>query len=92
MKMNMPVMEIIKFDSNDVIATSGNTMASCYEYYFIPGDSDKGTVDTEELFNCDFSMPNGELSSFKSQVKNPEYGRHYDYLDGKWSECNHNHN
>lgn len=85
MKMNMPVMEIIKFDSNDVIATSGMHYSNCYQYV-------QGKIDgvNDSVNSCETMDPvsSDMLESFKSQIDFPESGAYYHYTNGVWTGCN----
>lgn len=82
MKMNMPVMEIIKFDSNDVIATSGENRAAFYYSGYVGSTSGIGTD------AWDNKISNEMLLEFKSQFPRTEstYVWYiYDYDTHMWS-------
>ncbi len=94
MKMNMPVMEIIKFDSNDVIATSGNAHSNCFDYsgpYVDKNNPEAASY--PNLYGCLENNDSGvvDYSTFYSDIETPKSGESYDYVNGHWVPCKHNH-
>ena len=86
MKMNRPEMEVVRFEVADVIATSGGVgpIIYYYEYTIFPGRPELGIPDTEDLYDINNNVQ-GDLSSFKSQITNPENGATYSFDGTNWA-------